>query len=102
MRYLILQDPGHNKVYYKESKALYCELELGLESIGIKQFEVSLICLGGVDYLQVETQNTLDPSALVLLSRLSFCFAIFIMEKNDDKLSLMPVERHKEDYLPER
>ena len=24
------------------------------------------------------------------------------MEKNDDKLSLMPVERHKEDYLPEK
>ena len=35
MRYLILQDPGHNKVYYKESKKLcIAELELGLESIG--------------------------------------------------------------------
>lgn len=82
MRYLILQDPGHNKVYYKESKKLcMAELELGLESSGVKEFAVSLVCLGGVDYLQVETKNILDESALVLLSRLSFCFAIFIMEK---------------------
>jgi hypothetical protein len=65
MKYLILQDPGHNKVYYKESKKLCAaELSIALRSIAIEDFEVSLRTLSSVDYLELKLEAELSSDVI--------------------------------------
>ena len=103
MEYLILQDPGHNKVYYKESKKLCAaELSIALRSIAVESFEVSLKTLSSVDYLHLKLEKELSKEAIALISRLSFCFAIFSLKEIDGESYLKSIDKYKEEYLPEK
>lgn len=103
MKYLILQDPGHNKVYYKESKKLCAaELSIALRSIAIEDFEVSLRTLSSVDYLELKLEAELSSDVIALISRLSFCFAIFSIKEIDGEIFLKSVDKYKEEFLPEK
>ena len=85
MQYLILRDPGHNRVYYKESVKM-CEEELKLCFIG-KKVEVSSIEIE-IKLSRVSTSNKLTGKELKDISRLSF--GCYIRSEDDrwEKLSL--------------
>lgn len=81
-RYLILQDPGHNRVYFNAS-------------LGMAKAELSVLCqsrdwpaprdreLAGIRYLQFDTPEPLSAKDRVALAQLSASYALF---STDDKL----------------
>jgi len=79
--YAILHNPGHNRVYFKSSRKL-AQNELALAGINnIREVE-----LGGLPYLIFDAEDQLN---ILLLSRLSFVYAIF--EYNDKNGALLPI-----------
>ena len=99
-KYLILQDPGHNRVYYLESQKL-CEAEL---EIAGKRMETEVLNihwteLADISYLAFETQDDLSDHDLDLVSRLSFVFAIFELSNIGEQPALYPRTKSKFEYL---
>lgn len=81
--YAILQNPGHNRVYFNASRTLALhELSLAtrLMSVGVVQIREDI--LGGVPYVLFDTDKPLISDDLTRLSRLSFVYAIFAVTEN--------------------
>lgn len=76
--YAVLCHPGHNRVYFEESKKLSvneltiagARMPAGIGGIEIKR-------IAGIDYLLFETRDAMTEADLKLLSQLSFTFALF-------------------------
>lgn len=93
MNYLILQNPGHNRVYYNSADTLaLSELKLACLRLSGNSKGVELANIEGIRYLSFETETELSESDLQIISRLSFVFAIFILEKLNDKNCLIPLK----------
>lgn len=72
-KYRVLINPGHNRVYYESAKKLaLAELNICTGVTG------ELVTVGGVDYIEFETDNI--ANILEVLVKLSFVFAIFELE----------------------
>ncbi len=100
MIYLLLQNPGHNRVYYNLSgKLALAELKIAIHKLSIPCKEIKELYIEGVRYLLIETEHELKEEDLNMLSRLSFIFAIFMLEKIKDKNCLIPVKKTNYDYL---
>jgi len=69
-KYAILQNPGHNRVYFKTARALAL-LELEYAGAFAEPHEE---IIGGLAYILFETDA---PADMLLLSRLSFTYGIF-------------------------
>ena len=88
--YIILQNPGHNRVYFKAARALaLVELELAGKKMSTAPTHLREEIIGGIPYLLFDAEPLADADIL-LLSRLSFVYGIF--EKKND--SLMPLEKN--------
>ena len=91
-KYAILYNPGHNRVYFETSKNL-ASIELAAVGKNIKAVIVGhnekLIC--GVAYLMLETKDALHEDDLLVLSRLSFFYALFEISEQKDDIMLRPV-----------
>ncbi|MCL2058713.1 MAG: hypothetical protein FWH01_06590 [Oscillospiraceae bacterium] len=83
--YVILINPGHNRVYYKSAPALaVSELSL-VASLGIsaRLLKVGKRTIEGVEYLAITVGSRLTLSDVAVLSNLSFVFALYeIVEIN--------------------
>ncbi len=84
-QYAILYHPGHNRVYYEESKrfCLY-ELEAVAQRAGLNAQQAQLSRIGGVDYITFACPEPLGEEAVRDLFHLSFLYALF--ERMDDGL----------------
>lgn len=81
--YAVLCHPGHNRVYYEESRNFTVnelaiaasKMSAGIDNIGIRR-------IAGIDYLMFETQRDMTEADLKILSQLSFTFALYKYRDN--------------------
>lgn len=102
-QYLILQDPGHNKVYYTQATKL-CLAELNIAS---KRFEsicsnVESIIIYDVPYITFTLEQTINDNELSIVSRLSFAFVLFEYVKTDNKEAFIPIGKSQYQYLDQK
>lgn len=99
-KYLILQDPGHNRVYYKQSQKLsMAELKLACSKFGSECHNFDLKTIADIRYFYFEAANEISEIELEILSRLSFVFAIFKLENFANKECLIPMAKKKYEYV---
>ena len=97
-KYALLQNPGHNRVYFGSSGKL-AQNELAALFSGGSVNEISEIqkeMFGGVEYITFLSKNALTKDGTALLSRLSFAYAVF--EVCDGGL-FCPVEKTRPYYF---
>ena len=91
-KYALLANPGHNRVYFEESKKLASvELELALPCLSVSCSEIASTVLGGIYYLTFTAEAALAASDLAVLSHLSFVYAIFRVVEQESETALFPV-----------
>ena len=91
-KYAILANPGHNRVYFEESKKLaVAELELALQCLSGPCGGIAPDVLGGVYYLTFTAEAALAASDIAILSRLSFVYALFRIAERDGETALFPI-----------
>lgn len=75
IKYAVLQNPGHNRVYFNSSGKL-AKNELSTLFFDVIT-EIKEEVFGGIEYITFSAKNGFSEENLVLLSRLSFVYAIF-------------------------
>jgi len=91
-KYAVLQNPGHNRVYFSSSGKLAKNELSALFQDNINNIsEIKEEIFGGVEYITFSSQNKLSEEDVILLSRLSFVYAIFEIQ---DKLFLPVTKNH--------
>lgn len=101
--YLILQHPGHNWIYYSESrKAAMAELKVACTRLTAETKDVSLVQIAGIPYFKIETHTELSDEDVKVISNLSFCFVIFILEEKSNEKILKPVSLINNEFVPEK
>ncbi len=99
MNYLILQNPGHNRVYYEQSEKLaLAELGIASRLLETPCLSIESEVLAGVRYLKLETEKELSYRDFSIISNLSFVFALYRREGD----FLYPLQREISEYLPEK
>ncbi len=98
MKYLILQYPGHNRVYYNVAAQLaVSELSIAAKrlSVGCQKIDFEDVC--GVRYITITLDDELSTEDIAILSRLSFVFAIFNQFglHADDGLAPIPMAQYE-------
>ncbi len=100
MQYLILQHPGHNRVYYNVAgKMAEAELALALPALSVSARASGIHDVAGVRYLGFETEGALSAGDWTLLSRLSFVFAFFHWKKEGEQDILLPIRKTAYEYV---
>ena len=90
MTYLILRNPGHNRVYYLESEQLaLAELTLTCNRFEQDCSQIESVDVSGINYLTFTVDKPLSATELQLVSHLSFIFALFELV---DDTTMKPVE----------
>jgi len=79
-KYAVLQNPGHNRVYFNASAKL-AKNELAALFAGAVT-DIKEEPFGGVDYITFTSETELSDGDIILLSRLSFTYAIFEVKNN--------------------
>lgn len=80
-QYLILRNPGHNRVYYEQAeKMALAELKICSGKVSDQLREMQSIEIAGISYLTFKCTQKLSQKDLALISRLSFFFALFQMD----------------------
>lgn len=99
-QYLILQNPGHNVVYYNEStKLAISELKLLSSKFGDIYFEIEVIELARVRYISFKSESEISTNEIKLISRLSFIFALFELKEIDNKKCLFPIQQLETNFI---
>jgi hypothetical protein len=99
-QYLILQYPGHNRVYYNlADKLALAELKIALSRCSVACKEIEVVQLKGVRYLSFQTEEALNTIDYALLHRLSFVFAFFEGVKIENETYLKPLDKVAYEYL---
>lgn len=88
LTYAILQNPGHNRVYFKSARALALQ-EFGLQKLSTDPVNLREEILGGLPYLLFDSEGRLTESDMITISNLSFVYGIFEYEKG----MLIPLEK---------
>jgi len=100
MKYVILQHPGHNRVYYKLSgKLALAELKIASRRLSGPCINIEIVEIEDIRYLSIETEKELLENDLQILSRLSFVFAIFKVDNLNGKPCLIPIKKVDYEYL---
>jgi len=100
LRYLLLRNPGHNRVYYLESENLaLAELTLTTRHFEQSCEHIEAIDIAGISYLTFTVGKALSKTELVWLSNLSFIFALFQQPANGSDAALQPVALTPLDYV---
>ena len=79
-KYAVLQNPGHNRVYFNSSGKLAKNELFALFKNNITEIKEEIF--GGVEYITFSSENKLTEEEVILLSRLSFVYAIFEIQDN--------------------
>lgn len=90
MRYLILQHPGHNRVFYQAAKKMaLAELTLMCQQLSCQCTEIQSIEISGVHYLSFVAQQKLNAEDLIEINRFSFIFAFFAVQQTNAQTDLV-------------
>ncbi|MCT4613947.1 MAG: hypothetical protein N4A49_03615 [Marinifilaceae bacterium] len=103
MNYLILQNPGHNRVYYIESEKLaLAELKIACDKLSLKCSNIKIKEISNIKYISFSCDENITESDLEYISNLSFCFAIFKEEIIDKSSVLYPISKTNKAYIDEK
>ena len=98
--YLILQNPGHNRVYYKEAAQLaVSEVSIASKRLSVPCKAVEVVNVAGVRYIALKIEDELSLKDVGILSRLSFTFAIFNQFGIYAEDGLVPFPMESYEYL---
>ena len=93
-KYAVLLAPGHNRVYFEESKKLaISELEIAALKIRSKLKNYKLSDIAGIDYITFESDDALSGIDLNIISRLSFVYALYELSDLNGSFSLKPIAK---------
>ena len=100
LRYLLLRNPGHNRVYYLESEKLaLAELTLTTKRFEQPCDEIQSVDIAGINYLSFTIGQVLSEAELKWLSNLSFIFALYQQSADTPESVLHPVELTPPGYV---
>lgn len=100
MDYLLLQHPGHNRVYYNAARKLaLSELQLASERLSVPCTNICAVEVAGIRYLSLSLENEITSGDLEVLSRLSFVFAIYERIEIKGENCLMPIQVSEYEYV---
>ena len=100
MKYLLLQNPGHNRVYYNlADKLALAELTVASSRFSVACQAIEIVQVEGIRYLSIETESAIKESDLEIISRLSFVFAIYQLEEVNGQQYLKPIQRVNYEFL---
>ena len=103
MNYLIMQHPGHNRVYYNAATAMaLAELKLASQRMSLPLTQLEIVELANVRYVSFATDGPLNEGDIAILSRLSFVFALFRKEIIEEQPYLFPLAKLPYAYLDEK
>lgn len=99
-KYAILLNPGHNRVYFEESINL-SEYEFGiaLSKTTLKYTDIKEEIISGINYITFLTDKKMDSRELMIISRLSFSYAIFEVSNIHNQTIFIPVEMPDYRYI---
>lgn len=84
MRYLILQHPGHNRVFYQAAqKMALAELTLMCQHLSCTCTDIQSVEISGIHYLSFVAQQQLNAEDLININRFSFMFAFFAVQQTN-------------------
>ena len=99
-QYVIMRNPGQNRVYYKQSIQLsIAELGIACADFQIECGKIELMSIAGIDYLSFECSEQLSDNELDIISRLSFAFALFELKEEQGKKLLLPIKKSDYEYV---
>ena len=100
--YAILNTPGHNRVYYNESKKLAkVELAIAFSSFKTECFDIREEYIADISYIVFTTHDELCEGDVDILSRLSFAFAVFKRVRINEETYLLPITKSNFRYVDE-
>lgn len=77
MRYAILNNPGHNRVFYEAMQKLaLSEFDIVARKLSVSYHSLQNQLIAGISYLTFETPGELTGTDITLLSELSFAYAL--------------------------
>jgi len=98
--YLILQNPGHNRVYYEQSRKLaLAELIIASKRFASKCQDIEFVSIANINYLSFKVDNPINSNELLILSHLSFIFALFELMDIDEQKCLVPLAKVDYEYV---
>ncbi|NQV41323.1 MAG: hypothetical protein HQ506_03130 [Candidatus Marinimicrobia bacterium] len=100
LRYLLLRNPGHNRVYYLESEKL-AQAELTLITKRFEQScgDIESMDIAGINYLTFTVGQKLSETELRWISTLSFIFALYHQSTDTADSAFHPVELTPHSYV---
>lgn len=102
-QYLILQHPGHNRVYYNLSGELaLAELKIANQRLDVPCEIVEILEIEGIRYLSLTAKEAISDHDLQILSRLSFVFAIFRLDKLEANNCFIPMAKYNYEYVDQK
>ena len=76
--YAILSNPGHNRVYFEQSKKIsLSELKIALDTINMGCLDIKPEYIADIFYITFSATAPLTEKHIEIVSRLSFVYAIF-------------------------
>lgn len=103
MNYLLLQHPGHNRVYYLQSdKLALAELTIAVNRLEVRCSQPKIELIEGIRYLSVDTDKEFTRNDLLLISGLSFIFALFKRISTSEGKALIPIKLPSHTYLDDK
>lgn len=100
VKYAILLNPGHNRVYYKETQKLsVSELSVASQFLAGSISDIKIESIADNTYCTFESDANLDYNDLSVLSGLSFTFALFEVYEDGSRLCLIPVKLPKNHFI---
>lgn len=100
MNYILLQHPGHNRVYYNSAdKLALAELKIACEKLSTTCSNLKIIEIENVRYISFETATELSGNDIQIISGLSFLFAIYKTMEVNNEICLIPVRKSDVEYL---
>nr|WP_321406948.1 hypothetical protein [uncultured Carboxylicivirga sp.] len=103
LTYLILQNPGHNRVYYNlADKLALAELQLASLRMEVSCTNIRIVDIAAVRYLAMDCERELSEADLQIISRLSFAFALFQLDESAGKQRLIPIAASAYQYVDDK
>ncbi len=100
MKYLILQNPGHNRVYYNYSdKLALAELTIASKSFESACDKIEITEIAGIRYLSFYTETPLIEKDIAIISGLSFVFAIYRLDQINGQDYLLPIRILSNEFI---
>lgn len=101
--YLLLQNPGHNRVYYNYAgKLAVAELKIAAQKFDTKCINIVIEQIESVRYINLKTEDELSEKDMQILSRLSFVFAVYKRITYNDNVCLKPISKENYYYIDEK